>query len=132
MNGSKAAAILNTYLHVQDNGRTELIPVSASFWQEVAQGDRPELNQGRLISALTFSQAWPTWERHPSGEELVLLLSGAATIVLEESSGARSVLLAQVGDYVMVPTGVWHTASTTVATTLLLLTSGAGTEHRPA
>jgi hypothetical protein len=59
MNNSKANAILNTYLHVQDDGRTEAIPVSASFWQEVMKGDRPELNQGRLMSALAFSQPWP-------------------------------------------------------------------------
>jgi mannose-6-phosphate isomerase-like protein (cupin superfamily) len=131
MNNTQADAIFNTYLHVQDGGRTEPIAVSESFWQEVAQGNRPDLNQGRLMSALTFSQPWPTWERHPAGEELVLLLAGTATIVLEESSGARSVLLDQVGAYVLVPTGVWHTAQTTVATTLLFLTPGAGTEHRP-
>jgi mannose-6-phosphate isomerase-like protein (cupin superfamily) len=131
MNNTKASAIFNTYLHVQDGGRTEPIAASDSFWQEVAKGDRPELNQGRLMSALTFSQPWPTWERHLAGEELVLLLSGAATIVLDESNGKRSVLLDQVGDYVLVPTGVWHTAQTTVATTLLFLTPGAGTEHRP-
>jgi mannose-6-phosphate isomerase-like protein (cupin superfamily) len=131
MNNTKTAMILDTYLHVQDGGRTEAIPVSAAFWQEVAKGDRPELNQGRLMSALTFSQPWPTWERHPDGEELVLLLSGNASIVLEESSGERSVLLDQVGAYVLVPAGVWHTAQTTVTTTLLFLTPGAGTEHRP-
>ncbi len=131
MNNTKVDTIFNTYLQVQDGGRTEPIAVSESFWQEVAKGDRPELNQGRLISALTFSQSWPTWERHPAGEELVLLLSGAVTMVLDESSGARSVLLDQVGDYVLVPIGVWHTAQTTIATTLLFLTPGSGTEHRP-
>jgi hypothetical protein len=131
MNNTEADAIFNTYLHVQDGGRTEPIAVSESFWQEVAQGDRPELNQGRLMSALTFSQPWPTWERHPAGEELVLLLAGAVTIVLEESSGERSILLDQIGAYVLVPTGVWHTAQTTVTTRLLFLTPGAGTEHRP-
>jgi hypothetical protein len=131
MNNTEADAILNSYLHVQDGGQTDRIPVSDSFWQEVAKGDRPELNQGRLMSALTFSQPWPTWERHPAGEELVLLLAGVVTIVLEESSGERSILLDQVGAYVLVPTGVWHTAQTTVTTTLLFLTPGAGTEHRP-
>jgi hypothetical protein len=131
MNNTQADAIFNTYLHVQDGGQTEPIAVSESFWQEVAQGDRPELNQGRLMSALTFSQPWPTWERHPAGEELVLLLAGAVTIVLEESSGERSILLDQIGAYVLVPTGVWHTAQTTVTTRLLFLTPGAGTEHRP-
>jgi hypothetical protein len=63
-----------------------------AFWQEVAKGERPELNQGRLMSALTFSQPWPTWERHLAGEELVLLLAGVVTIVLEESSGDRLVM----------------------------------------
>ena len=123
--------IQQTYLHVQDGGRTLPLPVTETFWQELASGAWPQLEQGRLMSAYTFSEPWAVWERHPAGEELVLLLSGAATLVLQEPQGEREVLLDTLGAYVLVPTGVWHTARTTVATSMLFLTPGAGTEHRP-
>ncbi len=123
--------IQQTYLHVRDGGTTLPLPVSETFWQELGSGAYPQLEQGRLMSAYTFSEPWAVWERHPAGEELVLLLSGAATLVLQEPRGEREVLLDAVGAYVLVPAGVWHTARTSVATTMLFLTPGAGTEHRP-
>lgn len=126
-----AKDILTTYLHVGDGGKTDCIPVSESFWQEVASGNHPRLDEGRLVSAFTFSEPWPTWERHPSGDEMVMLLAGEATLVLEESGRERSVQLSAPGAYVLVPRNVWHTARTTVPTTMLFLTPGAGTEHRP-
>ena len=123
--------ILDSYLHVRDGSRTDAIPSSASFWQDMAGGAYPHLDQGRLMSAFTFSEPWASWERHPTGEEVVMLLSGAATLLIEESGGERSVRLSSPGDYVLVPQGAWHTARTDVPTTMLFLTPGAGTEHRP-
>jgi mannose-6-phosphate isomerase-like protein (cupin superfamily) len=128
---STAKEILRTYLHVRDGGKTDAISVSDSFWEEVAGGAYPQLDQGRLMSAFTFSEPWSTWERHPAGEELVMLLSGTATIVLEDSGQERAVQLSDPGSYVLVPQNVWHTAKTTVPTTMLFLTPGAGTDHRP-
>ncbi|SHL87844.1 cupin domain-containing protein [Rhodanobacter sp. OK091] len=128
---STAKEILGTYLHVCDGGKTDAISVSDSFWEELAGGAYPQLDQGRLMSAFTFSEPWSTWERHPAGEELVMLLSGTATIVLEDSGQERAVQLSDPGSYVLVPQNVWHTARTTVPTTMLFLTPGAGTEHRP-
>lgn len=128
---STAKEILRTYLHVRDGGKTDAISVSDSFWEELAGGAYPQLDQGRLMSAFTFSELWSTWERHPAGEELVMLLSGTATIVLEDSGQERAVQLSDPGSYVLVPQNVWHTAKTTVPTTMLFLTPGAGTEHRP-
>jgi mannose-6-phosphate isomerase-like protein (cupin superfamily) len=124
--------ILGTYLHVRDGGSTQAIPVDETFWGDVAGGKLPELDKGRLMSAFTFSEPWPTWERHPAGEELVMLLSGAATVVLELGDGERAIELRSPGEFVLVPSNTWHTARTTVATTMLFLTPGAGTEHRPA
>lgn len=123
--------IRETYLHVRDGGSTDTVPLTESFWNEVTSGQRPALEQGRLMTAFTFSEPWATWERHPAGEELVMLLSGDATLVLEEADGPRTVRLSTPGAYVLVPRGTWHTACTTVSTTLLFLTPGAGTEHRP-
>jgi oxalate decarboxylase/phosphoglucose isomerase-like protein (cupin superfamily) len=123
--------ILSVYLHFQDQGRAYPVPVSESFWGELAAGAHPQLEQGRLMSAFTFSESWAMWERHPAGEELVMLLAGSATLVLEEAGQERSIPLSRAGSYVLVPRNVWHTARTTVPATLLFLTPGAGTEHRP-
>ena len=126
-----AKDIIRTYLHFRDDGRADTVRVSDSFWEEMAAGEHPRLHQGRLMSAFTFSEPWSMWERHPAGEELVMLLSGSATVVLEESGQERTVQLSDPGSYVLVPQNVWHTAKTSVPTTMLFLTPGAGTEHRP-
>jgi len=126
-----APNILGAYLHVRDADRTDAIPPSQSFWQDLADGAYPQLDQGRLMSAFTFVEPWATWERHPAGEEVVLLLSGAATFIIEESNGEREVRLDSPGDYVLVPKGAWHTAKTDTPTSMLFLTPGKGTEHRP-
>ncbi|HMN78903.1 MAG TPA: cupin domain-containing protein [Burkholderiaceae bacterium] len=123
--------ILSTYLHFDDGGRAGPIPVLESFWQEVAGGAHPQLDRGRLMSAFRFSEPWAVWERHPAGEELVMLLSGTVTVVLEESGTERSFELTEAGAYVLVPRNVWHTARTSAPTMMLFLTPGAGTEHRP-
>ena len=128
---SSAKDILSTYLHFQDDGRAGTVPAPESFWGELAAGKYPQLDQGRLMSAFTFAEPWSMWERHPAGEELVMLLSGSATVLLEESGQERTVLLSTPGAYVLVPQNVWHTAKTSVPTTMLFLTPGAGTEHRP-
>lgn len=128
---SIARNILSTYLHFGDKGEAEAIDVSDRFWAALSSGAMPELDQGRLMSAFSFSEPWAMWERHPEGDELVMLLSGAVTLVLEVQGEEKPVALADPGGYVLVPRGVWHTARTSVPTTLLFLTPGAGTEHRP-
>ena len=110
-----------------------IAPIDApdSFWPDLAAGKFPELDHGRLMSAFTFSGAWETWERHPTGEELVMLLSGSVTVTLEEANGARSVQLTSPGSFVLIPPNIWHTAAADVESSLVFLTPGAGTEHRP-
>src|SRR5438309_12085246 len=128
----KAHDVFRQYLHVQDDGRTDALPVSDSFWEELMSGKYPQLEHGRLLSAFTFGESWTSWERHPAGDEVVVLLSGAADVVLDEPDGERIVRLDAAGDYVLIPRGTWHTTRTTVPTKMLFLTPGAGTEHKPA
>lgn len=124
--------ILSDYLHVQDDGKSEVIPAGASFWEELAGGAYPQLDQGRLMLAFSFSESWSSWERHPAGEELVMLLSGTVVVVLEENGKEQLIELDTPGSFVLVPQGVWHTARTQVPTTMIFLTPGCGTEHRDA
>lgn len=123
--------ILTTYLHFRDDGRAGTVPVDGAFWQDLAAGKHAALDRGRLMTAFSFAEPWATWERHPAGEELGLLLSGAATLVLDQADGTHAIELTAPGAYVLIPINVWHTARTTAPCTMLFLTPGAGTEHRP-
>ena len=131
MNTQLANNILRTYLHVHDGSRITPIQAPDSFWPDLAAGAFPELDYGRLMSAFTFSGAWETWERHPAGEELVMLLAGAVTLTVEEAGAERSIPLTVPGSYVLIAPNTWHTAAADVESTLLFLTPGADTEHRP-
>ena len=82
-----------------------------------------------LVSQFAFDEAWPTWEIHPAGDELVFLLSGDTDLVLasEEGQSEDIVRVSNPGDYVVVPKGTWHTARPYAPTSMLFLTPGEGT-----
>ncbi|MGQ5524036.1 hypothetical protein ACUHMQ_12350 [Chitinimonas sp. PSY-7] len=105
-NNSSPHHILHTFLHVQDGGKADLLPITPTFWQELAGGAYPQLEEGRLMSAHTFAEPWPVWERHPAGDEVGMLLSGAAELVLDLPDGEQTLSLSSPGDYAMVPSGV--------------------------
>ena len=122
--------IAQTFVHLKDGGAGEPIPVGKDFWDMLAKGRYPQLETGRLLSQHVFAEDWPVWERHPAGDELVMLLSGSADFVLETASGEQIAELRRSGDYVLVPAGTWHTARTRVPATALFITPGHGTQHR--
>ena len=47
------------------------------------------------------------WERHESGDEVVLVLEGTTTVVLL-SAGAEQQIQLAAGELVVVPKGMWH------------------------
>jgi len=80
-----------------------------------------------LVARHSFSEAWPTWEMHPKGDELVYLLSGEADFVLWVDGQEDIVRVNQAGHYVVVPRGVWHTVRPHQPTSMLFITPGEGT-----
>ncbi len=82
-----------------------------------------------LISQYEFSSDWPTWERHPAGDEVVVLLEGKGTLVLHEEAGERAVELTQTGQYLVVPRNTWHTGRVDEYARMLFITPGEGTEN---
>ena len=130
MNEAQPLSITATFAALDATTGARTLPVTPTFWPALEAGTLGDVT--RLVSGYAFDAAWPTWERHPAGEEVVLLLTGQATLQLQDGDGpVNSVVLTQPGDYVLVPTGVWHTASTEVPTTMLFITPGDSTEHRP-
>jgi hypothetical protein len=122
----------STYAHLIEDGSVSLLPISEAFWPEVMRGEHPELEQGRLVSCFDFSKNWTSWERHPHGEELVILLRGQVQLLLEHGDGVERVRLTGPGQFVSIPRDTWHTVHTEVPCSMLFVTHGRGTEHRPA
>ena len=83
-----------------------------------------------LIASFNFDADWPTWEMHPNGDEVVMLLSGEAELVLQLNGADQSHTLRATGDYMLIPKGVWHTAKISQPTNMLFITPGEGTQQK--
>ena len=119
----------NTFAVIKPDLSVETIDVSPTLYPDLdARFDQFRSHQ--LVATYEFTEDWPTWERHPHGDEIVILLSGAATMVLKRESQQELVELALPGDYLVVPRNTWHTARIRSATRMLFITPGEGTENR--
>jgi mannose-6-phosphate isomerase-like protein (cupin superfamily) len=106
-----------------------VVDVTPTMYQELDR--RFEGFKGRtLVGSFEFTEDWPTWEMHPAGDEIVLLLSGEAQMVLDLEGAHRAVILEKPGSYVIVPKGTWHTARISKPTRMLFITPGEGTENK--
>ncbi|MEZ5501849.1 MAG: cupin [Halioglobus sp.] len=83
-----------------------------------------------LVSSHEFESDWGMWEKHPAGDELVVLVSGAAALHIKTDSGEDIVQLREPGSYAVVPRNAWHTARISEQTVMLFITPGEGTENR--
>jgi mannose-6-phosphate isomerase-like protein (cupin superfamily) len=69
-------------------------------------------------------------EMHPDGDELLFLISGHVSVLLE-GPDAQRVLELRPGQAVVVPRGVWHRVLPNEPSQLLHITPGPGGQHRP-
>ena len=132
MSQSDAFDLFSTYLRMRADASVECLPVDETFWERIAAGELGALQNEHLVSCYTFDTAWPVWEVHPKGDEIVCLLSGSATFLLENESGTRAIELTEPGTCVVIPKGTWHTAKTKSPCRMLFITPGEGTTHRQA
>jgi quercetin dioxygenase-like cupin family protein len=118
----------STFVVLQPDLSAVPVAVTPTIWQDL--DERFERFKGRvLVSAFAFDEDWPTWERHPAGDEIVCLLSGRVTFFVDGQPAPFE--LKEKGSYLIVPKGTWHTAKTTVRTKMLFVTAGEGTENKP-
>lgn len=130
---SDAFDLSETFVHLGLGATAS--PISEFSWtpefleryaaERAADGD-----EGRLVCIVEQGATWDSWERHPAGEELVVLLSGR-TDVIQELDGTEHRVELHPGEAVVNPTGVWHTADVHEPGRALFVTPGRGTEHRP-
>jgi mannose-6-phosphate isomerase-like protein (cupin superfamily) len=123
--------LASTFLRLRPDSAIEKLPFDETFWPRLMEGKLGNLHHEYLVTTSSFRTDWPSWERHPMGDEIVCLLSGEVTLVLELPGGNENVQLSRLGDFALIPRGTWHTAKTGVETTMLFITAGEGTEGRP-
>lgn len=123
--------ILQTFAVINADKQVSAEVADSSLYQRLDQ-DYNSFKGCELVSCYTFEKDWDSWEMHPAGDELVILMSGLVTFVIESGGETREICLSKPGDYVVVPTGCWHTARLNQSSTVLFITPGEGTQHRQA
>lgn len=102
-----------------------------AWYEGYIQRHATDGTESRLVAEHSFSAPWDVWEMHPKGEEVVICISGAFTLIQEIECEADKRIVLKAGEYAINPRGVWHTAETDEAATAIFITVGAGTQHRP-
>lgn len=125
----EAADILHTFVVIDPAQHATGVAVTPTVFADLDKNFNG-FKGHELISAYTFDADWTSWERHPAGDEIVMLLAGQATFFVDIDGQHHSVVLEKPGTYVIVPQGLWHTAKTQVQTKMLFITPGEGTENR--
>jgi quercetin dioxygenase-like cupin family protein len=87
--------------------------------------------EARIVALHDFTESWDSWEMHPEGDEVVACVSGSISLVQEKPDGSEALIRLDAGDYAINPAGVWHTADCSEPATVLFITAGVGTQHRP-
>lgn len=119
-----------TYVVIPPDLRAIGVEVTPTIWQELDH--RFDNFKGHLLVAqFDFAADWPSWEIHPAGDEIVVLLSGRADMIFDRDGSHQTTSLAQPGSFVIVPKGTWHTARISTPTSMLFVTPGEGTENKP-
>jgi mannose-6-phosphate isomerase-like protein (cupin superfamily) len=94
-------------------------------------GGPPQRIDGLTVGAPELTGDAPhDGEMHPDGDELLYLISGAVTLILELADGDRLVDLGA-GDAVVVPKGVWHKITMREPGRLIHITPGPNGDARP-
>jgi len=119
-----------TFIHLRDGGDAEPIELGPSFWRE-SSGRLYD----RIVGAFDFDSSRDLHshmqEMHPEADEVLLLVSGAVDLVLEEAGGERTLVL-EPGQAAIVPRGVWHRLAMRRPGRILFINSRAGMESRKA
>jgi mannose-6-phosphate isomerase-like protein (cupin superfamily) len=117
-----------TYLALDGKGGVRQLPVGSDFWETI---DRNEaVRDGTLVGVYPMKRDWDHWEMHPAGDEVLVLLEGVMTMILDGGGGERKIPMSA-GTTLVVPAGTWHRALVAEPGHLLALTFGKGTQHRP-
>ena len=125
--------LATTHIHLGLGARATPLPEfewSPDYLASYEKRFAADGNEGRLVMTARNDATWTSWERHPAGEEVVVLLSGRADLLQRVDGAERRVPLGP-GQAVVNPPGVWHTVDVHEPGDALFITPGRGTEHEP-
>lgn len=123
----------HTYLHLGLGAIPEPLPDfrwDREYLERYTEEHAGDGDEGRLVMIGANEATWTSWERHPAGDEVVVLLSGRTTLI-QDVDGREERVELRPGQAVINPRGVWHTADVHAPGQALYITPGRGTEHRP-
>jgi quercetin dioxygenase-like cupin family protein len=129
---SGAFDLSKTYVHLGLGSRAVPVPDfewTPEFLQRYAAEHDGDGDEGRLVMLDASEKSWNHWERHPAGDEVVVVISGRTTLIQEIDGTDRRIDLSA-GQAAINPKGVWHTADVDEPGEVLFVTPGTGTEHR--
>ncbi|MFF2190520.1 cupin domain-containing protein [Streptomyces sp. NPDC058155] len=110
-------------------------PVEGFTWDpEVLQAYSSAVSadgaEGRMVTIFDGDGLGDHWERHPAGDELVVCLSGSVTVTRDVGGVPDRVVLGA-GEATVNPAGAWHAVDMAGPASILTITAGLGTDHRP-
>jgi mannose-6-phosphate isomerase-like protein (cupin superfamily) len=123
--------VATTHLRLKPDGRAECLTVSPDLWPDIMAGKLGSFHNEYLVTMASFDAHWSSWEVHPHGDEIVILMSGAMDFILDTPDGEQRCSVRNPGEFIFVTKGVWHTANVVEPSIMLFITAGEGTEGRP-
>ena len=84
---------------------------------------------GRLLMVESSPTNWSSWECHPEGDEIVIVLEGQG-VFFQEIDGETRRMPFGPGSTIVNPAGVWHTADVELPMKAIYITPCPGTQHR--
>lgn len=64
-------------------------------------------------------------------KECVICTNGEITLHQDDGNSGVQTTVLQAGEYAVNPKGVWHTADCSASCTVIFITPGRGTQHKP-
>lgn len=129
------ASLTETPVHLGQGARAEPQPqfTGIEWYADYARRTAADGPEGRLVSLHRFDTPWDSWEMHPLGDELVVCTAGRITLIQAGEDGSETQQTLAAGDYAINPPGCWHTADIAPgeSASVLFVTAGLGTQHRP-
>jgi mannose-6-phosphate isomerase-like protein (cupin superfamily) len=119
---SEAIDLASSVIGLHRSGEARLLETSAG---------PPRRIDGYTVGAPFMSREPPHGgEMHPDADELLFLVSGLVTVILEDRDPPRHIVLTP-GQALIVPRGIWHRVRLEEPSQLLHVTPGPGGAHRP-
>lgn len=121
-------------IHLGLGGGAQVLPPfdgSMEWYGRYGADHADDGRDGRLVSMYTFTESWDSWEVHPVGHEVVLCVAGRIIVHQETANGDDRTVTLDAGQYAINDPGTWHTADVETSATVVFITAGEGTEHRP-